>query len=163
ERAAASTTAKAAGAVELDRRVAQLAAEAADAPYPATLHHDAGAEARARGQQHQRAGASADTEPPLGQRQGIHVVVDEDRQLEAPLQQLGQRQAGQLRHVRHGLTDTARDGARRARHAHADATDVVAQTLRAQADALDQLLDDRHRTAGPVPVRGGTLLEHDAA
>src|SRR5207245_9200388 len=126
--AAAATPARA--AVELHRRVAELAAEAERTANEAAVEHHAGAESGARRQHHERADTTAGTEEELAERERVDVVVDESRKPEALTEHRRQRQPAQLRGVQRLVADAARRAVDQPGHAGADSRDVESATRR---------------------------------
>jgi len=74
---AALAAAEAGRAIEVDRHVAELAAEPGVATHDAVIVNDPATDVRAHRQEHDRGGAPRDTERPLAERQGVRVVVHE--------------------------------------------------------------------------------------
>src|SRR5262249_5235276 len=103
--AAAATPART--AVELHRRVADLAAEPAGPAHETSVEDNPGAESRARGEDDERLDAAGRTERPLGERERVDVVVDEDGNAEASGEQRGERSIGELGDVMDLRADAA--------------------------------------------------------
>ena len=157
----AAAAAPAGRPVELHGRVTELAAEAGDAAHQAAVEDDAGAEARARRQDHERARAAPGAETPLREGQRVDVVVDEDGHPEMRGETRTERLADEIRGVRRGSADDA--GVHRPRHADPDTGHGQAARGERPAHTLDQPLDRHQRTGGRGVVREDVLVVQNLA
>ena len=161
ERQAPAAAAPARRPVELHRRVAELAPEPRHAAHEPAVEHDAGAKASAGRQHDERARAPAGAEEPLGERERVHVVVDERREPESLRELRGEGAAGELGYVGHGLADAPRNRVDGAGHPDADPVEGTAETRGLAAELVDQRAD--HLDGVPratVTGRHALLEEH---
>src|SRR5206468_4386111 len=125
DRQASATAADAPFAVELDRHVAQLAAEARRAPDDPAVEHDAGADSRPGREDDERTAAPAGSEHPLPEREGVDVVVHENRESQTLAELGGQGSSSECGDVSDGLADPAARGVDRPGYPDARGADGV--------------------------------------
>src|SRR3989454_3443428 len=146
---ATTAAAPAPRAVELDGRVAELAAEAHGAPDEPTVEHEPGSEPGPGREYDERSGAPAGPEHPLAEGQRVDIVVDAREQPESCRELCGEGVARQLGDMAHGLADTPERRVDRPGDADPDGVDRPPAMPGLVDHLADQCDDRRERPARP--------------